>query len=301
MSGFSAKLLQGKVGIVTGAGSPYGIGRSLVLGLAAAGARAVYATDLMTKHIASLRDEVKKSGSSCEVREHVLDVTDEAQTIEVLKKIIADYGRLDFYFANAGVGLYKPLPETDTSYYDKMINIMQRSFFLAIRYGGQAMSNICAEKPAPGGSIIVTSSMAGASGGVSDISYSSAKAAVSGMAKPGAVQLSSTNVRVNAIAPGFVRSSIVSSSAGFDTSRDDKPYEKKDAASAFDRTMGRFASEKHYYSRILEPEEIANIGVFLASDLAASINGENIMADSGRIAAGSNYNEPMPRMTPLQP
>ena len=107
MSGFSAKLLQGKVGIVTGAGSPYGIGRSLVLSLAAAGARAVYATDLTTKHIASLRDEVKKSGSSCEVREHVLDVTDEAQTIEVLKKIIADFGRLDFYFANAGVGLYK--------------------------------------------------------------------------------------------------------------------------------------------------------------------------------------------------
>ncbi|KAJ3498750.1 hypothetical protein NLG97_g876 [Lecanicillium saksenae] len=65
-------------------------------------------------HIASLRDEVKKAGSSCEIHEHVLDVTDEEQTIPVFKKTIAAYGRLDFYFANAGVGQYKPVVLTPT-------------------------------------------------------------------------------------------------------------------------------------------------------------------------------------------
>lgn len=106
MTGFSSNLLAGKVGLVTGAGSPYGIGRSLVLGLAAAGARAVYATDLTLAHIPSLQEEVAQSGSQCRVHGVVLDVTDEAQTIEVLKGVIAEYGQLDFYFANAGVGRY---------------------------------------------------------------------------------------------------------------------------------------------------------------------------------------------------
>ncbi len=106
MSGFSSTLLDGKVGLVTGAGSPYGIGRSIVLGLAAAGARAVYATDLTLAHIPSLQHEVEKSGSACRVHGVVLDVRDEAQTVEVLRQVIGEYGRFDFYFANAGVGRY---------------------------------------------------------------------------------------------------------------------------------------------------------------------------------------------------
>lgn len=106
LSGFSRSLLQNKVGLVTGAGSPYGIGRSLVLGLAAAGARAVYATDLSLGNIASLQEEVRAMKSDCEVHGALLDVTDEKQTISVLKEVLDKYGRMDFYFANAGVGNY---------------------------------------------------------------------------------------------------------------------------------------------------------------------------------------------------
>lgn len=65
----------------------------------------------------------------------------------------------------------RPLQETDAAYYDNVISIMQRSFFLAIRYAGQGMSVLSAEKMKPAGSIVVTSSMAGSSGGVADISY----------------------------------------------------------------------------------------------------------------------------------
>ncbi|KAH6884503.1 hypothetical protein B0T10DRAFT_409682 [Thelonectria olida] len=265
-TGFSPKLLTGKVGIVTGAGSPHGIGRSLVLSLALAGAYAVYATDLTVANIPSLQEEAKNAGSTCEVHGAILDVTSEEQTVTVLKDIIAKYGRLDFYFANAGFGSYKSLQDTDSKYYDFAISVMQRSFFLALKYGGQAMSSTTNEKKHPGGSIVVTSSMAGVAGAVSDLAYSTAKAAVAHMIKSASVQLSATHVRVNSIAPGFVNTSI--------------------AATSFDTMLGRFVvGEKYYYNRIPEPIEIANIGVFLASDLSASVNAQNIVADSGKTTA----------------
>lgn len=104
---FSTKLLEGKVGIVTGAGSPYGIGRSLVLSLALAGAKAVYATGLTLDNIPTLIMEVEQSKSKCQVHGEILDVTSEEQTIHVLKKIISTYWRMDFFFANAGIGGYR--------------------------------------------------------------------------------------------------------------------------------------------------------------------------------------------------
>lgn len=187
---FSSSLLKGKVGLVTGAGSPYGIGRSLVLALAAAGARAVYATDLTLANIPSLKKEAENMGATCTIHGSILDVTKEEETVNVIKDILAEYGRFDFFFANAGVGFYKyghwryristvcpidmlhrTLQEMDTAHYDRTISTLQRSFFLAIKYGGHAMCEVSAEKTSPGGTIIATSSMAGVTGAVSDISY----------------------------------------------------------------------------------------------------------------------------------
>ncbi|KAJ3460203.1 hypothetical protein MRS44_011070 [Fusarium solani] len=301
---YSLTLLTNKVGIVTGAGSPFGIGRSLVMSLALAGAKAVYATDLTLVNIPSLQQEVKDAGSSCQVHGAILDVTSEDQTVSVLKEIIATYGRLDFYFANAGFGNYKTLEDTDAKYYDFAINVMQRSFFLALKYGGNAMCNTSNEKPRPSGSIIVTSSMAGVSGAISDISYSTAKAAVAGMLKSASVQLSASHIRVNSIAPGFVKSSIAVTSANTvsGTAFDEKLNEEN-AKEVFDSVLGRHAEEKYYYNRIPEPIEIANIGVFLASDLSASVNAQNIVADSGKTAAafGETIIAPVKPMKPLEP
>lgn len=104
---FSPNLLAGKVGLVTGAGSPYGIGRSLVLALAQAGAKAVYATDLTLANVPSLQKEVEETGSACQIHGKILDVVSEEQTVAVLKEILAEQGQLDFFFANAGFGTYK--------------------------------------------------------------------------------------------------------------------------------------------------------------------------------------------------
>ncbi|KAM5343741.1 hypothetical protein ACJ41O_012278 [Fusarium nematophilum] len=300
--GFSSTLLSGKVGIVTGAGSPYGIGRSLVLSLAQAGAKAVYATDLTLVNIPLLQQEVKDAGSSCEVHGRILDVTLEEQTVSVLKEIIGEYGQLDFYFANAGFGSYITLQDTDSKYYDFAISVMQRSFFLALKYGGQAMCNTSADKPRPGGSIVVTSSMAGVTGAVSDLSYSTAKAAVASMVKSASVQLAASHIRVNSIGPGFVRTSIAATSANTVSGNAfDKDLNKSSATDVFEAVMGRYAGEKYHYNRIPEPIEIANVGVFLVSDLAASINAQNIVADNGKTAAafGESIIAPIEPMEPL--
>ena len=104
---FAENTLEGRVGIVTGAGSPYGIGRSLVIELAKAGAKAVYACDLNLGNISTLQQKVKETGSKCEVQGKLLDVASEEQTISVLKDILKEHGRVDFFFANAGYANYR--------------------------------------------------------------------------------------------------------------------------------------------------------------------------------------------------
>lgn len=95
-------LFKGRVAIVTGAGSPYGIGRSIVLLLAQAGVDVVYATDLNLGNISSLQEAVKKINPACVVEGRKHDVASEENTLQILKEVVKKHGRLDLYFANAG-------------------------------------------------------------------------------------------------------------------------------------------------------------------------------------------------------
>ncbi|GJC80611.1 3-alpha-(or 20-beta)-hydroxysteroid dehydrogenase [Colletotrichum liriopes] len=173
---------------------------------------------------------------------------------------------------------------------------MQRSFFLALKYGSQAMSTTSNDKNSARGSIVVTGSMAGVSGAVSDISY------LAGMIKSASVQLSASNIRVNAISPGFVRTSIAATSGSTVSGNAfDEKLTKDMAENVFESIMGNGGVETYYHDRIPEPVEIANLGVFLASDLAASVNAQNIVADSGKTAAafGESIIQPIKPMKPL--
>ena len=122
----------------------------------------------------------------------------------------------------------------------------------------------------------------------------------------GSVQLSSSNVRVNGVAPGVTASSIFISSAQaemgkeykINNSQEDIKKKYHEMASA----AGSPGQNKYYYNRVASPDEIANIGVFLASDLSSAINGEVIMADGGKTfgATGDAYTGPVPRVKPLK-
>lgn len=92
-----------QVGIVTGAGTRQGIGRSAVLRFAQLGAHAVYACDLRTDHVAKLQEEVRQAGLKTEIIPYKMDVTSEEETLKLSQRTIKDFGRLDFLCANAGV------------------------------------------------------------------------------------------------------------------------------------------------------------------------------------------------------
>ena len=135
-------------------------------------------------------------------------------------------------------------------------------------------------KPHPKGSIIVTSSSAAFQSSYSDLTYAGVKAAVNGMVKSGAVQLASSQIRVNGIAPGPTNTSILETSvraeSGQTTSSSKKLSHELDLA---DSGMG---DSYYYYNRISAPEDLANVGVFLASDAARTINGVVVLVDNGK-------------------
>jgi NAD(P)-dependent dehydrogenase (short-subunit alcohol dehydrogenase family) len=106
----SADLLKGQVGLITGAGTAYGIGRECVRKFAAAGAKAVYACDLNINAIPSLQEECKKAGYTSIIEGRKLDVSSKEQTLAVVKEITKKHGRFDFYIANAGFANYRFVP-----------------------------------------------------------------------------------------------------------------------------------------------------------------------------------------------
>jgi 3-oxoacyl-[acyl-carrier protein] reductase len=103
----SRREMHQKVGIVTGAGTPHGIGRELVKKLAEAGALAVYACDLNLGALPSLQEELRKAGYETLVEGRLLDVSDEQQTRDIVREITETHDRFDFFFANAGFANYR--------------------------------------------------------------------------------------------------------------------------------------------------------------------------------------------------
>lgn len=99
--------LKGQVGIVTGAGSAYGIGRSMVLTAAAAGAAVIYACDLNLGSLDTLKEAAKATGTGCQVEGRLLDVSSEEQTVALLREVVKKHGRFDFFWANAGYAVYR--------------------------------------------------------------------------------------------------------------------------------------------------------------------------------------------------
>lgn len=137
-------------------------------------------------------------------------------------------------------------------------------------------------------------------------SLATAKVAVNGLVAAGSVQLASSNIRVNSFAPGFTRTSILTSSSISEKGTEYKIKEDEKQIQHnhewFFEQAGLRAKPQYYYNRLQEAEEMAHVGVFLASDLAKSINGQVILADSGKTAAaiGEGCTGPVYPITPLE-
>ena len=253
-----ARLLAGKSALVTGAAS--GIGRAIVKTLAGAGAW-VAVTDKNAAAAATLAKEIGADAISAE-----LDVTDAAATAKVFEQVEAAFGRVDVVCANAGISTMNATVDLTEAEWDSNMDVNAKGVFLtnqaAVRRWLAAGHR---------GVIVNTASLAGKLGAPLLAHYSASKFAVVGFTQALAREMGPHGIRVNCVCPGFVKTSM---------------QEREVAWEAKLRGMEPDAVRTEYISltplgRLQEAGDVADIVLFLASDLSRFLTGEAINASGG--------------------
>jgi NAD(P)-dependent dehydrogenase (short-subunit alcohol dehydrogenase family) len=246
-------LLAGKVALVTGAGR--GLGRAIAVGLAGAGATiAIVEADAETGEEARRELEALGAGAICAVA----DVADATDVDAAFERVADELGGLDILVNNAGISRAGPATHevTDRDWLDS-IGVMQTGVYYCMRAAARIMI------PAGGGAITNIASVRGYSPRPGRITYSSPKAAVIMMSRTAAGEWGQYGIRVNAVAPGFMKTPMHDADVAKGTF---------DEASMLAVTpLGRFG----------RPEELADLVVFLSSESASYITGSCITIDGG--------------------
>jgi NAD(P)-dependent dehydrogenase (short-subunit alcohol dehydrogenase family) len=252
--------LDGKVAVITGAAS--GIGAATAARFVAEGARVV---------IGDLQDEVGEKlaaelGDNARYRH--ANVAREEQVAALIESAVDTWGRLDVLYNNAGfVGASGPFEATSVDEYDLTMDVLLKSVFLGIKHASPIM------KAQGSGSIISTASVCGLVPAVGTHLYNVAKAGVVMMTKTAALELAEWDVRVNCICPGYIATQLA---AGRALSDIDEAENSQRMAKVRDR-MG----ESQPIHRMGEPDDIAAMALFLASDESAWVTGTAQVVDGG--------------------
>ena len=247
-------MAESRTVLITGSG--IGIGRSTALAFGKLGDH-VIVTDVLEKEGNAVVAEIKAAGGSAEF--HRFDVRDAAAADELLAEVIAKRGSVDVLVANAGIAHKVPLDVLTDEKWDHTFDIDLKGMWHAIRPGLAAM------KARKQGAIVCVSSIMGvAYGWDQHVHYSAAKSGVVGLVRGLAVELAREGIRVNGIAPGYIRTAQLLSK------EHSLGPEAAEAAGAF-IPMGRIG----------EPEEIADVIVFLASQAARYMTGQTVVVDGG--------------------
>lgn len=243
--------LKDKIAIVTGAGS--GIGRAIAIEFAKEGAKVV-ASDINED---TAQETVKliteKDGEAIAIK---TDVSNKEDIDAMVKKAINEFGGLDILVNNAGVALMADLANTTDEIWQKTIDVDLKGVFLGIRAAAPEM-----EKRGKG-KIINTASIAGKIGFPGITAYCAAKGGVVNLTRETALDLATKKINVNAIAPGVIKTNMT-----VDILKDPKQAEGMLAQTP----LGRFG----------EPEDIAHLAVYLASDESDFMTGQTIAIDGG--------------------
>jgi NAD(P)-dependent dehydrogenase (short-subunit alcohol dehydrogenase family) len=251
--------LQGKVAIVTGGSS--GIGEEAVLVFAREGARVVNADRQSPLPRAAEVEGDRVTYQAC-------DVTREEDIRALIARVEHDFGGLDVLFNNAGAsGAPAPIGSMEVADWDATMALVLRSGMLGMKHALPAM------RRRGGGSIINTASVAGARAGIGSVAYSVAKAGVIQMTRLAALEFAADNIRVNAICPGVIPTP--SFGDFFGVSRSDMT-----------RVLPRVAEiyrDAQPLKRAGRPVDIAKMALFLASDAAAFITGQDFVVDGGML------------------
>ncbi|KAF2971467.1 hypothetical protein GQX73_g2159 [Xylaria multiplex] len=265
--------VPGKVVIITGANSIMGIGRATAHLFAEGGAKAVYICDYDGKNLETHKHEITSLYPTVDVHVRQFDAADEKAVKAVVEHAMENYGRLDVFFANAGIiGPMAAFTDISKEDFMKVIDTNTASVFLAAKYAAPAMMKTSSDKLSASGSIIGTASVAGLRSNAGTTPYSASKAAVVSLAQSISYQLSGTGIRINSICPGLIETGMTAPT--FDSAR----------ARGTEKKLGQLNPLK----RAGIADEVARVVLFLGSDEASYVNGQAWAVDGG-LSAGHPY------------
>lgn len=239
------KRLEGKVAIVTGGSS--GIGKAIAEKYKEEGAEVVIA-DVNTEKGQKVAQEIECDFKEC-------DVADYNNVEEVVESTVEKYGKLDIIVNNAGIGAMSTIEDMDLDEWNRIESVDLDG----VMYGTKAAIPHLKETE---GSVINMASIYGLTGANGSTAYNAAKGGVVNFTRSVADDVAEYNVRVNSICPGFV-----------ETPMTDEDLE--------DEEFNQYVTNMTPLGRVAQPEEIAGVAVFLASDEASYITGVNLPVDGG--------------------
>ena len=245
------KPLENKIALVTGAAR--GIGQAIALQLAADGA-ALALCDVKAEWLDDTVAKVKALGRRAEA--YAMDVANGAAVGEAVAKILADFGRIDVLVNNAGITRDTLLIRMSEEDWDAVLDVNLKGAFLVTK----AVVKFMMKQRA--GAIVNIASVVGIMGNPGQANYTASKAGLIALTKTTAKEMGSRNIRVNAVAPGFIH-----------TAMTDKLSEPVKDAMLKMVPLGRLG----------EPEDVAKAVAFLASDNAAYVNGQTLAVCGGMV------------------
>ncbi|MGV8963164.1 MAG: 3-oxoacyl-[acyl-carrier-protein] reductase [Candidatus Saccharimonadaceae bacterium] len=244
------KLLEGKTALITGAGR--GIGKAIAIRFAKEGANIAFTDLSIDENVKATEEEITAMG--VKVKSYASNAANFEDTHKVVEQIKDDFGVIDILVNNAGItrdGLMMRMTEQQ---WDMVINVNLKSAFNFTH----AITPIMMRQKS--GSIINMSSVVGVSGNAGQANYSASKAGLIGLTKSMAKEIGSRNIRVNAIAPGFIIT---------------------DMTGALSEEVRQQWAQQIPLRRGGTPEDVANVALFLASDLSSYVSGQVIHVCGG--------------------
>ncbi len=246
------KLLQGKTALITGASK--GIGKKIAEVFAAHGANVAFTYLSSVEKGQALEQELAAAGTK--VKGYRSDASDFKAAEELINAIVADFGTIDIVVNNAGITKDGLLMRMSEEQWDDVINTNLKSIFNVTKAASKPMMK------QRSGVFINMSSIVGVQGNAGQANYSASKAGIIGFTKSVAKELGSRNIRSNAIAPGFIRTEMT----------DALP---QDVVGGWSKMIP--------LQRMGETEDVANVALFLASDMGAYVNGQVISVCGGML------------------
>lgn len=244
------KLLEGKTAVITGAAR--GIGKAIALKFALEGANIAFTDLAYDENVKNLENELSAYG--VRAKGYASNAANYSDTADVVNKIMQDFGVIDILVNNAGITRDTLLMRMTEEQWDLVINVNLKSVFNFTK----AVQSIMLKQKS--GSIINMSSVVGVSGNAGQANYSASKAGIIGFTKSVAKELGSRNIRSNAIAPGFII-----------TEMTNQLTEEQRETWVKNIPLKRGGT----------PEDVANVCVFLGSDLSSYVSGQVIHVCGG--------------------